>query len=585
MNFFKYYKTYLKFATQDKKIYLGGWISIILLSIATNLSVLVLGNLVTQFKSGNVDLNSNILFIILTITLPQLVSPIFHTLTNTIYVNVTNKVDNQTYQKTILQDYDYHTKRSSGKLINIILNSSSLSEIYTLNFEISLVSDLLEALVIGIFMTIVNPIFSVVIILTQSILLYPTALAIKHSNKLRKFDKEKGHEVAILVADTLNSYETVRSFRKEGFEIQKFSNLSLEKRETLYNFLQGFRVFDLAIAANQILTISGISIVALNLYNSSSLTFASLIVIISYALSLQGKISKTIFDIRNCTKELTKVEDSIELLNLPNSVAKIGNETLDLEKPIKIEFRNIDFAYNPSKKIVDNLSLGIDNNEDIAFVGPSGGGKTTLVRLLLRYYLVNSGEILINGVNINELTEETLQQIFAIVPQDPVMFNQSLLYNIGYGLNIDPNELSDHKDEIIEVCKKAQIYDFIMSLPETFDTKVGERGIKLSGGQRQRVAIARALLKNPKVIIFDEATSMLDSESEYAIQLAISEIAKDKTMIFIAHRLSTIKHCDKIFVIDEGKLVESGTHESLIERNGIYNKIWQIQSGGFVKFK
>ncbi|MDQ6985920.1 MAG: ATP-binding cassette domain-containing protein [Candidatus Dojkabacteria bacterium] len=224
------------------------------------------------------------------------------------------------------------------------------------------------------------------------------------------------------------------------------------------------------------------------------------------------------------------------------------------------------------------------SEETIAFVGTSGGGKSTLTRLLMKYYDVWKGGIEIDGVNIKDLSNKDLREIIGLVPQEPVLFNRSVYYNVGYALD-DIHDLDNlgNKEIIIEACKKAKIHDFIMTLKDGYETKVGERGLKLSGGQKQRIAIARVLIKNPKVVIFDEATSMLDSESEKLIQEAFTVLSQNKTVIIIAHRLSTITHCDNIFVIENGSVAESGTHKELLSDSKIYKNLWDIQSGGFSK--
>ncbi len=237
----------------------------------------------------------------------------------------------------------------------------------------------------------------------------------------------------------------------------------------------------------------------------------------------------------------------------------------------EIEFKNVNFKYKSSKEILDNISFKIKKGEKVALVGPSGGGKTTICHLIPHFYDVRDGQILIDNENINEFTLESLRKQIGIVQQDVFLFGGSIKDNILYG-NVDAS-----KEELIEAAKKANIYDYIMSLPNGFDTDIGERGVKLSGGQKQRISIARIFLKNPSILILDEATSSLDNTTELLIQNALDELCKGRTTIVVAHRLSTIKNADTIIVIDDGMIKEKGSHEQLIKQNGAYKLLYDLQ--------
>jgi ATP-binding cassette subfamily B protein len=243
-----------------------------------------------------------------------------------------------------------------------------------------------------------------------------------------------------------------------------------------------------------------------------------------------------------------------------------------------ISFSNVSFTYTESEDgeekeyVLDGIDFDIKLDETVAFVGKSGSGKTTLAKLLMRYYDVDEGSIEVNGIDVRDLKLKSLRKAIGLVPQDPTMFNETIKYNISYG-NPDAS-----MEEIKEAAKSVALDKFIETLPKGYDTVVGERGIKLSGGQRQRLAIARVMLENPEIIIFDEATSQLDSENEKAIQEAFDNLTEHKTTVVIAHRLSTIMHADKIVVFDEGKIVESGTHNDLMALGGIYAMLWKLQT-------
>jgi ATP-binding cassette subfamily B protein len=240
-------------------------------------------------------------------------------------------------------------------------------------------------------------------------------------------------------------------------------------------------------------------------------------------------------------------------------------------KNADICFKNVNFSYNEQRTILHDFSLTLPANKTVAIVGKSGAGKSTLTRLLFRFYDVQDGSIQIGGQDIRHVTQNSLRQAMAIVPQDSILFNNTVAFNLAYG------KPDASQEDIESAAKMAQIYDFIESLPEKWDTKVGERGLKLSGGEKQRVAIARAILKQPKILLLDEATSSLDSKTEKAIQSTLEEIAGHYTTLIIAHRLSSIVHADLIVVMEQGRIVEQGSHQELLQRKGLYAEMWQVQ--------
>ncbi len=238
----------------------------------------------------------------------------------------------------------------------------------------------------------------------------------------------------------------------------------------------------------------------------------------------------------------------------------------------KITFNNVEFGYDSRRKILDKLSFEITAKKTVAIVGATGAGKSTIAKLLFRFYDVSEGQILIDEQNIREITQTSLQSKIGIVPQHTALFNETLRYNITYG-KTDATEI-----EVLKAVQHAHLDSFIDLLPDGLDTLVGEHGLKLSGGERQRVAIARVLLKNPAILVFDEATSSLDTKTEQLIQKNIEEVSSNKTTLIIAHRLSTIVHADQILVLDHGKLVEAGTHNELLKKKGLYKQLWEKQT-------
>jgi ATP-binding cassette subfamily B protein len=285
-----------------------------------------------------------------------------------------------------------------------------------------------------------------------------------------------------------------------------------------------------------------------------------------------------VYKAKDFMKASVDLEKFVKVMNTEPSIVEKKNAK-SLGKIDKgISFQDVSFTYTESEDgeektyVLDNVNFDVTLNQTVALVGKSGSGKTTLAKLLMRYYDVDQGSIIVNGVDVRDLQLKSLRKAIGLVPQDPVMFNESIKYNISYG---NPDALMK---DIRDAAKSAALDSFIQSLPKGYKTIVGERGIKLSGGQRQRLAIARVMLENPEIIIFDEATSQLDSENEKAIQEAFKNLTEHKTTVVIAHRLSTIMHADKIVVFDEGKIVEVGTHSELMSTDGIYSMLWKLQT-------
>ena len=277
----------------------------------------------------------------------------------------------------------------------------------------------------------------------------------------------------------------------------------------------------------------------------------------------------TIF--REIKQSLIDMENMFHLLDETKEVVDKPNATeLKITQAV-VTFKNVDFSYDPQRHILHNVNFTIDAGKTTAVVGHSGAGKSTLTRLLFRFYDTTAGNIMIDNQNITDITQESLRKNIGIVPQDTVLFNDTIIYNIRYG------RITANDDDVFAAAKAAQIHDFILSLPDGYQTQVGERGLKLSGGEKQRIAIARTILKNPAILIFDEATSALDSTTENAIQSKLNEISQNRTTLIIAHRLSTIIHADQIIVLDKGKIIEQGTHNHLIAMGGIYKEMWQKQ--------
>ena len=315
------------------------------------------------------------------------------------------------------------------------------------------------------------------------------------------------------------------------------------------------------------------------------ITVGVFVLLQAYLINLLNQLWGITRTVRDVYQGYADAKEMVEIIMLNHEIKDIPNAKSIVSGKGEIEFYNVSFAFNQThsaslgqaRKVLEKINLKVRQGERIALVGPSGAGKTTFVRLLLRFYYATAGKILVNGVDIKEATQESLRNIITMVPQDPILFHRTLAENISYG------KPGASKEEIEQVAKLAHCDEFIKNLPQGLETYVGERGIKLSGGERQRVAIARAILKNSPILILDEATSSLDSHSEMLIQDALANVMKNRTTIVIAHRLSTIQKMDRIIVIDEGKIIEEGSHSELLaSQSSLYRKLWTLQAGGFI---
>ncbi len=315
--------------------------------------------------------------------------------------------------------------------------------------------------------------------------------------------------------------------------------------------------------------------IGVNLWIADILTIGDLVFIQTYLAVVFTKMWEVSRGLRHIFDSLVDAREIVEIIHTPTSVKdKRGAKQLAVKKG-EIVFKDVEFGFRKSLPVLSNLNLTIKPEEKIALVGPSGAGKSTITKLLFRFYDIQRGTITVDKQDIAKVTQDSLREQIALVPQDPILFHRSLLDNIRYG------RLDATDDEVIEAAKKAHCHEFIAGLKDGYNTFVGERGIKLSGGERQRVAIARAILRNAPILVLDEATSALDSGSEHLIQEALAELMKNKTVIVIAHRLSTIRMMDRIVVIEGGQITDTGTHKELLSSGGTYNDLWELQAGAF----
>ncbi|MDO8207109.1 MAG: ABC transporter ATP-binding protein/permease [Gallionella sp.] len=371
--------------------------------------------------------------------------------------------------------------------------------------------------------------------------------------------------------DSLLNYETVKYFGNERYEAARYDNSLAEWEEVALQSQRSLGLLNAAQAGTIAIGVTLMIIRAANGVLEGTLTLGDLVMVNAFLLQMFQPLSFLGVMYRQIKQSVTDVERMFTLLLRPREIEDAPDAGKLSVHGGEVTFEHVNFSYNADRPILHDVSFTIPAGKTLAVVGTSGAGKSTLARLLFRFYDVNEGSILIDGQDIRRVTQESLRAAIGVVPQDTVLFNDSIYYNIAYG------RPSATRDEVIDAARAAHILTFIVSLPQGWETIVGERGLKLSGGEKQRVAIARTLLKNPAILILDEATSALDTKTEKAIQAELLEIAKNRTSLIIAHRLSTVVEADEILVIEAGRIVERGRHTELLAQNGVYALMWAMQ--------
>ena len=500
------------------------------------------------------------------------------------------RLKQQAYDYLMEHSYSFFSNNFTGSLVQKVNRFGKSFERLADRIGWDLLSLAIKAMAIVIIVSFINQWIALIILIWSVIFV---VFNVSFSMWKIKYDLEVAEvdsKTTAYLADTITNQNTVSLFSRFNFESKGYKNITDQQAKiTLFNW----NLLNVIEAGQSALGFSIEFILfyfTIKYWQQGLVTVGFFILLKVYVLYLIDQLWSFTRITRDIYQSYADAKEMVEIMKLPHEIVDVPEaKELKIAKG-EIEFAHLNFAFHETRKVLKDINITIKPGEKVALIGPSGAGKTTFVKLLLRLYSPTSGHIFIDGQDISRITQESLRKNISLVPQDPILFHRTLAQNIAYG---KPNAtkkparnasgIADAGGEIEKAAKLAHCDEFVKNLPLGFETFVGERGIKLSGGERQRVAIARAILKNAPILILDEATSSLDSHSEMLIQDALSTLMAGKTTMVIAHRLSTIQKMDRIIVIDNGRIIEEGSHNQLLQKeDSLYKKLWTLQAGGFL---
>lgn len=494
-------------------------------------------------------------------------------------IKAMKKITEHIFRHIEYMDSKFHADRFGGALVSQATKFVRSYELLVDTFNWNIVNGVTAFFASLIVLLIVSPVYALVFTGVSTVYFVVVYRQMKYQIPYNTKLSNSESETTAKLADAITNVATIRAFAGETTETDLFSRQTTKKAQHHWKLMN-------VQMKNESISRSGIMVVKIVAFGVGLIGVATLhtpigalYLTLTYTLSLTERLWQFMFIIRNINRSLGDAADMTEILQLDTAIKDPADpEPVRIHRG-RIEFKEVNFRYEEGEKhaLFTGLNLRIKPGEQVGLVGHSGGGKSSLAKLLSRFMDIDAGSILIDGQDITHIRQRDLRKSIAYVPQDPLLFHRSLMDNIRYGRP----EASDK--EVVAVAKLAHADDFIVTLPKGYDTLVGERGVKLSGGQRQRVAIARAMLKNAPILVLDEATSALDSESEALIQDALWKLMEGRTALVIAHRLSTIQKMDRIIVLENGQVVEEGSHRELLTNNGTYARLWAHQSGGFLE--
>ncbi|PIV72077.1 MAG: metal ABC transporter permease, partial [Rhodocyclales bacterium CG17_big_fil_post_rev_8_21_14_2_50_68_7] len=466
----------------------------------------------------------------------------------------------------------FHLDRQTGRLTrDIERGTRSIGSLISYTIY-SIVPTAVEVgLVLGILMSRYEAAFTTIAIVTLTGYVGFTVWVTNWRTHLRREANELDSAANSRAIDSLLNYETVKYFNNEDYEARRYDRQLVAWEAAQVKSQMSLSLLNIGQSVIIALGVTAMMWRAARGVSAGTMTLGDIVLVNALLIQLYVPLNFLGVLYREIRQALTDIERMFALLNENREIADARDARELPAAPCKVRFEKVGFSYERKRQILFDVDFSIPPGSTLAVVGQSGSGKSTIARLLFRFYDVTSGAVRINGHDIRTLAQDSLRAAIGIVPQDTVLFNDSIFYNIQYG------RPEAGRDEVIAAARAAHIHDFVERLPDKYETQVGERGLKLSGGEKQRVAIARALLKNPPILVFDEATSALDSKTEKAIQAELEQAAVGRTTLIIAHRLSTVMNAAQILVLDQGRIVERGTHAQLLARGGAYAQMWRIQ--------